>query len=183
MPMSNSEEALDNFPTENPISTAEFMVEHFARNQQMNGQLQVKSPQKFHHSMMGQLPGSSVRSLLKMGLIFAVPEVSRRGPALKNRLISELQKSIKGLLNREALRADDGVKCFRDTLRPHFIKGAQNVFLWRFHLLSRARRGNIEMVDGIGKFSLLLKRLKDSWMDFVTIFCPYSATKRKSAPG
>ena len=26
MPMSNSEEALDDFPTENPISTVEFMV-------------------------------------------------------------------------------------------------------------------------------------------------------------
>ena len=61
------------------------------------------------------------------------------------------------------------MKCFWDTLRPHFIKRAQNVFLWRFYLLIRARKGNIEMVDWIGKFSLLLKRLKDSWMDLLPL--------------
>ena len=70
-------------------------------------------------------------------LDLAVLEVTKGGPALKNRLISELQKSVKGLLNRESLRAEDGVKYFRDTLRPHYVKGAQNVFLWRFYLLRR----------------------------------------------
>ena len=40
----------------------------------------------------------------------------------------------KGLLNRESLRAEDGVKYFRDTLRPHFIKGAQNVSLFEILL-------------------------------------------------
>ena len=29
----------------------------------------------------------------------------------------------KGLLNRESLRAEDGVKYFKDTLRLHFIEG------------------------------------------------------------
>ena len=86
-----------------------------------------------------------------------------------NRLISELQKSVKGLPNRESLRADDGVKYFRGTLRPHYVKGAQNVFLWRFYLLVRKRRGNMEMVDWIGEFSLLLKRLKDLWMDLLPL--------------
>ena len=71
----------------------------------------------------------------------------------------------KGLLNRESLRAEDGVKYFRDTLRPHFIKKAQNVFLWRFYIIIRARTASIDMVDWTGKFSLLLKRLTDAWMD------------------
>ena len=56
----------------------------------------------------------------------------------------------KGLLDREPLRAADGVKHFKDTLRRHFIKGAQSVFLWRFFQFTRARRGNIEMVKWIG---------------------------------
>ena len=73
----------------------------------------------------------------------------------------------KGLLDREPLRAADGVKYFRGTLRPHFIKGAQSVFLWRFYQFTRARRGTIEMVKWIGKFSLLLKRSNDSWMDML----------------
>ena len=54
-------------------------------------------------------------------------QVSKRGPALKHRLVGIAEK-YKGLLNRESLRADDGVKYFQDTLRPHFIKGAQSVF-------------------------------------------------------
>ena len=44
--------------------------------------------------------------------------------------LSETQKMYKGLLDRESLRATDGVKYFRDTLWPHFIKGAQSVFFW-----------------------------------------------------
>ena len=73
----------------------------------------------------------------------------------------------KGLLDRAPLKAADGVKNFRDTLRHHFIKGAQSVFLWRFYQFTRARRGNIEMVKWIGKFTLVLKRLKDSCMDML----------------
>ena len=36
-----------------------------------------------------------------------------------------------------------------------------------FYEFHRARRGNIEMVKWIGNFSLILKRLKDSWMDML----------------
>ena len=81
--------------------------------------------------------------------------------AMKNRLVGDAEMH-KGLLNRESLRAEDGVKYFRDTLRPHFIKGAQSVFLMRFYQFVRARRGDIEIVKYIGKFSLPLKRLRDA---------------------
>ena len=90
-------------------------------------------------------------------------EETERGPALKNRLVGEAEM-YRGL-ERASLRAEDGVKYFRDTLRHHFIKGAQSVFLWRFHQFTRAKRGNIEMVKWIGEFSLLLNRSRDAWMD------------------
>ena len=65
---------------------------------------------------------------------------------MKNRLVGGADMH-KGLLNGESLRAEDRVKYFRDTtLRLHFIKGAQSVFLWRFNQFTRARRGIIEMV-------------------------------------
>ena len=52
--MTDYEEALDDFSTENSNKTAEAMVGSFrVQNQQMNGQLQVESLQKFHHSLMG----------------------------------------------------------------------------------------------------------------------------------
>ena len=74
-------------------------------------------------------------------------------------IISNAEK-YRGLLNRDALKAEDGVKYFRDKLRPHFVKGAYSVSLWRFYLLMRAGRGHTEMVDQIGNFDLLLKRAK-----------------------
>ena len=40
---------------------------------------------------------------------------AKRGLALKNRLVGDAEL-YKGLLNRESLRAADGVKCFRGTL-------------------------------------------------------------------
>ena len=82
-------------------------------------------------------------------------EAGKRGPALRNRLVGGAEIH-KGRLNWESLRAEDGVKYFRDTLRHHFIIGAQSVFTWRFYQFTHARRGNIEMVKWIGKFSLLL---------------------------
>ena len=45
-------------------------------------------------------------------------EAEERRPALKNRLVGNAEL-YKGLLNRESLRDADGVKYFRDTLRPH----------------------------------------------------------------
>ena len=102
-------------------------------------------------------------------LDLTVLEAAKRGPALKNRLVGDAEM-YQGHLNQESLRAEDGVKHFRNTLRHHFIKVAQSVFLWRFYQFIRTRRGNIEMVKWIGKFSLLLKRLKDSWMDMLPLF-------------
>ena len=52
-------------------------------------------------------------------LDLAVLAAEKRGPALKIRLVGDA-KIHKGLLNREVLRAEDGVKYFKDTLRPHF---------------------------------------------------------------
>ena len=98
-------------------------------------------------------------------------EAGKRGPALKNRLAGDAENH-KGLLKQESLRAEDGVKYFKDTSRPNFIKGAQS---YRF---SRSRRGNAEMVKWISKFSLLLKRLRDA--GYATRIRHEQGTKRKS---
>ena len=95
---------------------------------------------------------------------FTIVEELKRGPALKNRLVGDAEL-YKGLLDRKHLQTADGVKYFRNTLRAHFKKGAQNVFLWRFYQFNRARRGSSEMVKWIGRFSLSLQRLRDAWMD------------------
>ena len=110
-------------------------------------------------------------------------EVSQRGPALKNRLISELQNRVKGLLNRESLKADDGVKYFRDTLRTHYVKGAQNVFPLEilFTFSSKERKHGDGRLDRQVFFA---PEAFERFMDgLVTVVCNESATKRESIPG
>ena len=59
-------------------------------------------------------------------------EPEKRGPALRNRLEGEAA-IYKSLLDRERLRnAEDGVNYFKRELIPHFVKGNQSVFRWRF---------------------------------------------------
>ena len=86
-------------------------------------------------------------------LDLTVLQAKKRGPALKHRLVGDAEM-YKGLLDREHLKTADGVKYFRDTLKSHFIQGAQSVFLWRFYQYHQARRGNIEMVKWIGKLDI-----------------------------
>ena len=65
----------------------------------------------------------------------------KRGPALRNRLEGEAAV-YKPLLDRDQLRhPTDGVKYFKGTMRPHFVKNNQAVFLWRFFQLFKAHRG------------------------------------------
>ena len=89
----------------------------------------------------------------------------KRGPNLKNRLVEDAQM-YKPLLDRERLMdPDNGVQYFKDTLRPHFVKGKEHVFLWRFLLFFRSYRGNQDMTRWIGRFIITRKRLQDAWMD------------------
>ena len=46
----------------------------------------------------------------------------KHGPALKNRLTGEAAV-YKKLLDRDILKTDQGVKHFKDTLRPNFVRG------------------------------------------------------------
>ena len=138
--MSGDEEVLDDFPERHPITKAEFLVGHVARNQQMTGQLQVESFQKINHLIMEQLPVSSTRSMLRIDLILQC--LSKRGPALKNTLHGNAEK-YKPLLSRDALKAEDGNEYFRDKLTLHFVKGAYTVFLWRFYLFYSSKERKI----------------------------------------
>jgi hypothetical protein len=57
-------------------------------------------------------------------------EVQKQGPALRNRL-DGVAATYKPLFDRAKLKEADGVDFFKKFLRPHFVKGAHNVFLWR----------------------------------------------------
>ena len=70
---------------------------------------------------------------------------------MKNRLVGDAEMD-KGLFNRVSLKAADGVKYFLESMRPHFVKEDQDVFLWRLSQYNQARRGSLEMIKWIGSF-------------------------------
>ena len=94
-------------------------------------------------------------------------EPEKRGPALQNRLEGEAQQ-YKRLLDREMLRdPNDGVNYFKRFLRPHFIKGAKNVFLYRFMQFMKYNGGTMDIQKWMTRFQLTGNRLIESWMDLL----------------
>ena len=60
-------------------------------------------------------------------LDLTVLEAVKRGPALKNRHVGDAEMH-KGLLNRDSLRAEDGVKYFTDTFETPFHQRSSDCF-------------------------------------------------------
>ena len=87
------------------------------------------------------------------------------GPALRNRLEGEAAV-YKRLLDRDELRQPNGrgVEYFKRTLRPHFVKGAQTVFLYRFMKFMKNNRGNGDLMKWMTRFQIDGRRLAESWM-------------------
>ena len=157
------EEDLHDFPPENKEKPAESMVGTYRAVSTDLHTTRSGITAKIPPLCDGSASWFKYEEFIDDWLDLTVLEAEKRGPALKNRLVGDAELH-KRPLNRESVRAADVVKYFRDTLKPHFIKRAQSVFLGRFYQFTRARRGHVEIVKWIGKCALLLKRLKDSWM-------------------
>ena len=98
-----------------------------------------------------------------LGITTLTPE--RLGPSLKNALVGAAE-FYKNMLNNADLRhPENGVRHFKDTLRPYFVKGVNHVFLWRFLQMFRCYRGNQEFVLWIGRFEVTSRRVLTAWMD------------------
>ena len=94
-------------------------------------------------------------------------EPEKRGPAWTNRLEGDALQ-YKRLLDRDMLRdPNEGVNYFKRFLRPHFIKGAQNVFLYRFMQFMKFNRGTMDLQKWMTRFQLTGNRLIESWMDLL----------------
>ena len=67
-------------------------------------------------------------------------DADKHGPALKNRLMGEAAV-YKSLLDRDVLKTRDGVKHFKEVLRPNFVKGTQSIFCLLYTSPSPRDRG------------------------------------------
>ena len=87
----------------------------------------------------------------------------KRGPALRNRQEGEAAIH-KRLLGRDRLKdPNNGVKYFKffkSFLRPLFVKGAANVFVYRFQQFMNLHRGNVDMLRWITRFQLSVQRMQ-----------------------
>ena len=88
-----------------------------AQNHQINGQLQLESLRKFHHSLNESSSWFNYEELVDDRLDLTVLEAGKRGPPSKNRQVGDAEMN-KVLRNRKSLRAENGVMCFKDTLIP-----------------------------------------------------------------
>ena len=95
-------------------------------------------------------------------------ESEKWGPALRNRLEGEAAV-YKRLLDRDELRQPNGrgVDYFKRMLRPHFVKGAQTVFLYRFMRFMKNNRGNGDLMKWMTRFHIDGRRLEESRMDLL----------------
>ena len=108
----------------------------------------------------------------------------KRGPALRNRLEGEAAIH-KRLLDRDRLKdPNNGVKYFKSFLRPLFVKGAANVFLYRFQQFMNLHRGNGDMLRWITRFQLSVQRMQEAWNDtYLPITDPMNAEVRAFIAG
>ena len=126
--MSDFEEDLDDFPmfpAENISKTSNLWWMHIAQTQKINEQLYVESLRKFHHSVVGQLLSSSMRSWSMIDWILQ---------CLKQE--NEDQDWRTDLLERRSWTRDFSIEklweqkmessYFKDTWRSHFIRRAQS---------------------------------------------------------
>ena len=86
-----------------------------------------------------------VEELVNDWLDFTVVAEEQRGPWLRHRLAGEAIV-YKPMMDREKLKdKENGVQYFMDFLRPYFLKGVQNVFLYRLFQFMKLRRGRLEI--------------------------------------
>ena len=118
--MNDFEEDLDDFPAENRETPAQSLVGACRAESTVEftagSGITTKIPPLFD----GSTPGFNYEELIDDWSDLTVLEAEKRGPALKNRPVGDAEM-YKGLPDREHLKTADGVKYFRDTLRPHFI--------------------------------------------------------------
>ena len=92
----------------------------------------------------------------------------KHGPMLKQRLCGDAAV-YKSTFDRELLKEPNtGVEYFFRHLRPNYVKGVQNVFLYRLMQFLSQRRGKLDIHRWIAKFELQRKKLHNAWMDLVT---------------
>ena len=92
----------------------------------------------------------------------------KRRSALPNRFDGDATIYQK-ILDRGQLKSkEDGVAYFNRTLRPLFVKGSVDVFLYRFQQFMNLRRDSSGWMKWMSRFQSQLQRLEEAWGNTLT---------------
>ena len=101
-------------------------------------------------------------------MVVAEVEKPKRGTLLKLSLEGSTGELYKTLLDDAMLVKEDGAEYFLRTLRPHFVKGCIQTFLYRFLQLNGCRRGNNDFREWLLRVHLKKTEAVSAWMEL----CP-----------
>ena len=113
---------------------------------------------------MGERHGSVSKKPLKSG---ASTETARWGPLLKSRLTGDTTPYKELMDNNQLADPNTGVAYFKNFLRPYFLKGAYNTFLYRMISFINLRKGRRDMPSFMTQFDIPSRRLAAAWVELM----------------
>ena len=96
--------------------------------------------------------------------IIAEVDAKKKGTLLKLSLEGTYE-NYKDFLDETRLTGGDGTEYFLKTLRPHFVKGCIQTFLYKFLLLNGCRRGSADFRDWLLRLKLRRDEALSAWME------------------
>ena len=117
----------------------------------------------------GKFPLYMFEEIVEEWVSITTLEARLRGPNLKNRLTGTAISFKKLLSNEMIADPENGVSYFLSTLRPHFVKDVEHMFLWRFLRFFKKTRGNYDITLWIPSWDITYRYLNDAWMDLAPV--------------
>ena len=105
--------------------------------------------------------------------LITIVEENKQAPLIRFRLKGNARAVI-SLLDIEKLTQPGAVKYLLDTLRPHFVKDRNHVYLWRFLRFFKFTRGNSDITMWIPRYQIMFHKVVDSWMDILDLAKGYN---------
>ena len=132
------------YPEDDPASAEAWAGSHYRPQQQVHSQqillkTSLTTSSKVAPSYDGRSSWFRFEEITDEWVALTELDVSKQGISLKPRLDGDALTYRKRLIH-DRLAQEDGVEYFKKTLRPFFVKGKINVFMWRFMQLIGCRR-------------------------------------------
>ena len=114
----------------------------------------------------GRMSWFSFEDMLQDWIEMTDEKPEKHGILVKQRLIGDAEH-FRALLDNEKLKdPENGVKYLKDIIRPNYVKGSQQLFLWRFlQLIGMRRPKGVELLLWIPRVQVKKKRALAAWMD------------------